>query len=87
MSCSKLNKYLDMFRGESHTIYKPAILDDAKFYKLDPVEVKAFMYPTEDDSLFGRVGAAHISNSTCAAKRSANNTQKKWKLEIPRVTP
>ena len=56
-------KYLDMFRGEPVTKTKPGIFDDGKFKKLEPPEVKAFLYPAEPDAtLWARYGGSHFEH-------------------------
>ena len=44
-------KYMDMFRGERNTVFRPCNFDDGKFFKVGSEMVKAFLYPAELDAL------------------------------------
>ena len=52
-------KFIDMFRGERNTVFRPCTYDDGKFFKLGVEEIKAFMFPAEIDALlFARWGGS-----------------------------
>ena len=59
-------KFIDMFRGERHTVFKPCIFDDGKFYQLGADLVKAFLYPAEVDALlWARWGGSGFDMYSC----------------------
>ena len=52
-------KYVDMFRGEPNTVFKPAILDDYNARNLAMEMLKAILNPSEEDALlWARWGGA-----------------------------
>ena len=52
-------KYIDMFRGEHHTVYQPPTLDDHNPKSIGVDMAKAFLNPSEEDALlWARWGGA-----------------------------
>ena len=52
-------KYIDMFRGERNSVYKPCTFDDGKVFEMNACDLKPFLYPAELDALlFARWGGS-----------------------------
>ena len=59
-------KNLDFFRGEPNTKYKPSVGDDWQMARMRVEDVKAFVYPAEEDALlWARWGGAGFDMNSC----------------------